>query len=353
MYKHLLAISLSLVQVFSDTQLIPNSCVDLEDGEQFIKMLDGDDYPVTKVKCSNGYAMLDYSLDTDIASYFTSFLKWHHKIAGASQTDHVNLQEWFVPNDGNTKYIVSDACDVCEESAQQYGTSNGYYMNANLFGCFTYPRGMPDCDFDIDTYECHACYSTVDFGTIYQTEFGADDATDMGACMTFVREASAEVDRTFDECTYQTETGFKPTIGTEGQFCICVQPSTSQYYSIDSSVLTTKEATLSTAAESAAAVTAEDDRKQTLGWEFQTKYLYATDFALGTYRITEPGTYVLMEDIEFDWNAGDINGDPNAYGSWWPNENDEQYPGWGETRETYFMGFLLVLLLNVIMSLLI
>lgn len=339
MLYRLLAVSLSLIKVFGDTQLIPNSCAELDDGEHYVKMLDGDDYPVVKVKCSNGYTMLDYNLDNDISSYFTSFLKWHYSIGGASQTDHINWQEWFVPNDGATKYIVSDACDVCDESVQKYGTSNGYYMNANLFGCFVYPRGMPDCDFDINTYECHACYSTVDFGTIYQTEFGADDATDMGACMNWIREASAEVDRTFDECTYQTDTGFKPTIGVDGQFCVCVKPSATQYYSIDSSLITAKEETLSEALVTSAAAEAVVASKQEKGWDYQTKYLYAADFAPGTLRIKEPGTYILMEDVEFDWNAGDISDDPNAYGAWWPSENDENYPGWGETRESYFMGF--------------
>jgi hypothetical protein len=41
-------------------------------------------------------------------------------------------------------------------------------------------------------------------------------------------------------------------------------------------------------------------------------YLYETDFTSGTYRITEAGTYRLMEDIEFDFNANDD--DPLADG---------------------------------------
>jgi len=341
MYSYLFvtAISFLLLKANAESKLIPNGCTDLDDGEQFVKLLEGDDYAIVKVKCSNGYTMLDYSLDSDISTYFTSWLKWHYSIAGPSQSDHVNWEEWYVPDDGNSKYLVSENCDVCDESVQQYSTKNGYYMNANLFGCFVYPRGMPDCDFDIDTYECHACYSEVGFGTIYQTEFGADDATDMGACMTYVRESSADVDRTFDECTYQTETGYKPTIGTDGHFCVCVQSSSTQYLTVDSSEITEKTNTLEKNIEIAEAAEVEEEKKQSLGWDYQTKYLYKEDFAKGTYRIQEPGTYILMEDIEFDWNAGDIEDDPNAEGSWWPNTDDEEYPGWGETREQYFMGF--------------
>ena len=70
----------------------------------------------------------------------------------------------------------------------------------------------------------------------------------------------------------------------------------------------------------------------------QTFYLDSKDFEKGTLRIKEPGTYILTEDIEFNWNAGTAD-EPNARGSWFPNENDENYPGYGDTRDTYFMGW--------------
>ena len=34
--------------------------------------------------------------------------------------------------------------------------------------------------------------------------------------------------------------------------------------------------------------------------------LYQSDFVDGTYRIKKSGTYKIMEDIEFDFNAGDL-----------------------------------------------
>ena len=64
-------------------------------------------------------------------------------------------------------------------------------------GCFTYPRGMPDCDFDINTYECKACY-TDNFSYMRTVDWDDDDMTDFGACMTWIRGAYDEVDRTFD-----------------------------------------------------------------------------------------------------------------------------------------------------------
>ena len=45
----------------------------------------------------------------------------------------------------------------------------------------------------------------------------------------------------------------------------------------------------------------------------RTVHLTQDDFKYGTYRITKPGTYIIDEDIEFDFNAGDLD-DPNAEG---------------------------------------
>ena len=71
-------------------------------------------------------------------------------------------------------------------------------------------------------------------------------------------------------------------------------------------------------------------------------YLYAVDFEEGTYRITKPGRYVVMEDIEFNPNRGSVakgaaNDDMEA---WRPHADQEDvYPGAGGYRDAYFMGF--------------
>ena len=49
------------------------------------------------------------------------------------------------------------------------------------------------------TYECTACY-TNNFGEMRAVDWDDDDATDMGACMTWIRGAYEEVDRTFNVC---------------------------------------------------------------------------------------------------------------------------------------------------------
>merc|ERR1719283_457884 len=68
--------------------------------------------------------------------------------------------------------------------------------------------------------------------------------------------------------------------------------------------------------------------------------LYQKDFAKGTYRIRQSGTYRIMEDIEFDFNAGDLEAPNAGEKQWWPMaEQSEQYPGAGTQRDEYFMGF--------------
>ena len=86
------------------------------------------------------------------------------------------------------------------------------------------------------------------------------------------------------------------------------------------------------------AVDAETVRRAAEDADTRTIRLYAKDFEAGTLRIQEPGTYVLMEDVEFDFNAG-TRDEPNGEGAWWPFENDETYPGFGTSRDLYFMGF--------------
>merc|ERR1719361_2759784 len=68
--------------------------------------------------------------------------------------------------------------------------------------------------------------------------------------------------------------------------------------------------------------------------------LWQSDFEEGTYRIETSGTYKIMEDIVFDFNAGDLS-NPNDGISWWPTSDQvDDYPGAGSTRDIYYLGFI-------------
>ena len=71
-------------------------------------------------------------------------------------------------------------------------------------------------------------------------------------------------------------------------------------------------------------------------------FLCQTDFALGTYRIQQSGTYCITEDIEFNPRPGS-NSSPNAPGAWDPVDNDA-FPG-SEDQITgaYVLGFFAVI----------
>ena len=122
----------------STSESLPSSCVGLADGEYYLKLIDRDEYPIIKGKCSNEYLILDHSVDADISQYFTSWVGWHHSLSGPLKSDTVNWGEWYLPDNGNqnTQYLLSPDCSVCDESdsSQEYSTSTGYYMNANMFG---------------------------------------------------------------------------------------------------------------------------------------------------------------------------------------------------------------------------
>merc|ERR1719361_302446 len=68
--------------------------------------------------------------------------------------------------------------------------------------------------------------------------------------------------------------------------------------------------------------------------------LWQSDFEKGTYRIETSGTYKIMEDIVFDFNAGDLE-NPSQGTSWWPTSDQlDDYPGAGTTRYEYYLGFI-------------
>ena len=115
---------------------MPSSCRDLEDGDHWIKLLDGDDYPAVYVTCSNGYILLDYSKDNNLKEYFNTWAMWHQHTAGPTNDVHVNWMEWFLPDDGKTSYIISPDCSSCEvdHRRQLYGQKSAYWMTGTLFG---------------------------------------------------------------------------------------------------------------------------------------------------------------------------------------------------------------------------
>ena len=119
--------TLGAISIVSGEDLVfPSSCSGLEDGIHTLKLMDGDleDAPLVLVRCSNEYIILDVSRDADLKSYFDTFMKFHHSVAGPTNDVHTNWEGWYKPDDGNTQYMISPDCNICDGDSdwQQHKT---------------------------------------------------------------------------------------------------------------------------------------------------------------------------------------------------------------------------------------
>jgi hypothetical protein len=136
-----------------------------------LKLVDDDAYPLVYAKCSNGYTMIDYDLDSDWEMYLSSFRQFHYAVAGPVKDDHVNWEGWFLGS--ADAYIVSPKCDVCDESeTMNYeSTESTYYMTDVARGCVHAKLGTAACDLLWDTYECQYCLPEATYGYYSSQQF--------------------------------------------------------------------------------------------------------------------------------------------------------------------------------------
>jgi len=292
---------------------LPTACNDLEDGYHWIRPIaDGEEYPNIYVKCVDGYTMLDPSL-MDFFNYhhikalFTTYNDVTDFVASSSLNDHVTWEQWYLPaaNDPDMKWAISEDCSSCAET-DEFGDKSTYYMTGNYNGCLWVTKGY--CDMDPDTLECYEC-----------TAPHVDEPLS-GLCSHMIMPAWQAVKDQHEDCvgdSYNQE----PSIGTEGEFCQCYKPKSATTVPAGEWVLPDTD------------TSADQDADTVIE-------VYSGDFADGTYRITAPGVYKVMEDIEFEMNAGS-HANPNDEGQWYPREDQErEYMGSGGTFiGPYGMGF--------------
>ena len=70
------------VELPTSSMELPSSCLGVDDGYQWMKMLDGDEYPAVHQKCSNEYMVIDLNEDSNVVDYFSSYTIWHHALGG-------------------------------------------------------------------------------------------------------------------------------------------------------------------------------------------------------------------------------------------------------------------------------
>eukprot|EP01084_Bolivina_argentea_P078622 142682_1 len=343
---------------------IPNSCINQPNSDNFeIKPINNDKYPILNVKCANEFAIIDINKDNNWLQYFSSYRLYHYAVYGPIKDDHSNWNEWFIPSI-SYYYLVSPDCTSCDISSElniKYSYSSSYYMTPIGSQCTQIPISRIACDMDFNTYECRVCESSITRTDGYWKSFPIynginndknnpniihnfdeieyENQYKYGLCMFTIRNAyTIHINDSFQHCKTPTHQDLeteiilprrKPSIGSNGKFCMCIKPKNLEIYNLQLQQQFINNIQL----------------KDSENINRNNVKLYNSDFIYGTYRIKSSGTYIIMEDIIFDFNA------PNGYkfgnlqtynniNDWWPNiDQNDIYPGAGDNYGSYFLGF--------------
>ena len=322
---------------------IASDCTDLNDGLQYI-LPDPSIGTVIPVTCDNGWTMLNGELTPNIYDYFTSYSLSHRDptIILPNTDDHTSWRDWFIPADENTLFRVAEDCSTClaDDSDTQWGDNTAYYATGDYL-CFYIRKTGNLCEYS-DVY-CNQC-DDPDVKTYEQPYDPLDPESDtypMWEQCKYVRfnsDVYSNPDHYY--CTHR-EPFVWPALGSDGTGCTCYKPAETTAYTI-----------------SLSQAVGQFESKENLAYtqlEAASEYLYVElsqeDFLEGTYRITQPGTYVITEDIVFDfnappvelqsdpeWSANDFNDNGDVW--WWPRKDQEEdYPGASTFYNPFTLGY--------------
>eukprot|EP00485_Elphidium_margaritaceum_P008249 CAMPEP_0202688380 /NCGR_PEP_ID=MMETSP1385-20130828/3905_1 /ASSEMBLY_ACC=CAM_ASM_000861 /TAXON_ID=933848 /ORGANISM="Elphidium margaritaceum" /LENGTH=1949 /DNA_ID=CAMNT_0049343345 /DNA_START=200 /DNA_END=6049 /DNA_ORIENTATION=+ len=302
-----------------DTEtVVPSSCAGLADGSQFI-MPSEEVGEIIHVNCYQGWTVLNPSLDREtLPSYFTSWLEYTDKVVGPSFDDFATWRQWFSAATENTEFSLSEDCTVCAPQPAaddvRSGVNQVYHMTGNYYLCAWGTKG--DCDMDLR----EQCYSCVN-------RHGGNDYLEYmsGTCTHLISHADQKVYTHHDDCTGMSDNS-KPSLGLNNKYCACYRDVT------DDDTIKLSHKTYSQFDFEIPVVEGVDTLLYTV--DNNIVHLCTDDFVAGTYRITNPGTYILDCDIEFEPNPP-LNADEN------PNDYNEY--GWfplPEQEDDYATGFI-------------
>ena len=365
---HSFLFAIYLTETLSSSQIaIPTSCNDQSiDGVYYIKpTASGNVIPVI---CSNGYTMLDLSLNEHaIRSYFTSFYQYGDEfrtIYGTDCGESSAWKDWYIPADSDTQFRVADQCTECIDG-EQHGSSTAYYMTGRyICPTATDNGGCGSTSFNTSKLSDQMCNICDDTSALCGAVDGIESEYTGAWCDCYSLQFPADLETTTDSDQY-CKTGYltwRPSVVTDRSQCTCYKPAVYEDIPTEYIVSTTDLPLVSVQykEELLAAGWYIDDNIQ---WqpqeEYQSKscddniiYLNTEDFISGTYRITECGRYHLTEDIEvnfnapsqpMDYTAGDS---PNSYNRdnlhWFPTTEQQesgQYPGLDQFYGPYTLGF--------------
>ena len=159
------------IKIYSHCDTNPNSSIHHNNGLYYIKP--SDDGPIIPVICSNGYTMIDVSLDTNlkfIPHYLSSYdyARATKEYILTDLDDTSTFREWWLPSDKNTKFRVAKNCASCEQATDSKLRDHVVYYADSFLFCYTGYLGQNACFDDINEFACNVC----DVG-----QFSDDNAT--------------------------------------------------------------------------------------------------------------------------------------------------------------------------------
>ena len=356
-----LILSLLIYAIFAkdDTMhtTIHSSCNDIRvNGLYYIKPLP--DLPILPVICSNGYSMLDASLDANLQSYPSHLSSWDY---GRTNTDHIlsqlddlsTFREWFIASDKNTKFRVAPRCNEC--IGGEFGNNTVYYIDSHTF-CFS-AAVMNGCIEDSESvnYHIESC-NQCDVGT-FDEESGK-----WIKCEAVHMSADQSINHDHLQCVAHGLT-FHPVLSLNRAACTCYQPRSEQQTAYKVLISELPLVTSSKSEMHSNGFYIADTIRFDPLWNTEETaadlrdsnffHLYQSDFEDGTFRIKQSGTYIIMEDIVFNFNAptaeqmANDNFSPNGIGGdelyWFPTrhqaQTDGDYPGLYTYVGAYTLGF--------------
>eukprot|EP01084_Bolivina_argentea_P014717 27531_1 len=321
---------------------------------------------IIPVICSNGYTMIDPSLDlnlNNIASYLSSWdysrLSLNFIITNLDDTS--TFREWWLPADINTQFRVAKDCKSCDEISSDPSLENNvvYYTDGSNF-CYTiYNDGNP-CSNNINEYACNTC----DVGT-----FISDDILNINYWSTCTALQVSPDTPSWHEPQMRVNKHliYRPVMSMTRDACSCYQISNNKLpnkYSVQISQLPKVTAMKQSGrADVRDMIEYIDDliifdtdpinEINEIDCNNNIYYLSQTDFLYGTYRIKECGEYIFTQDIICDFNGPTqdeelhSNFSPNRIDSnelyWFPTieqaNKDNDYPGLYDFIGSYALGF--------------
>ena len=344
------------VDIYSSCDPTPNSLIHTNNGLYYIKPFENG--PVIPVICSNGYTMIDPSLDLNLLSYSSYLSSWDYSRLSLNYIitnldDTSTFREWWLPSNDLTKFRVAHECKSCEPSMDPSIQNNVVYYTDGSNFCYTiYNNGMSKQILTNIPY----IYNTVKFKPIFIWNYiffiqkgnpclhgvnpEACNKCDVGV---FVEDDSAYFNSYWTECQALQVSAdtpslhdpqmrvnhhliYRPVMSMTRQSCTCYQPQQQEIikYSvqrrdlpkvtavkqiggkkdvrdavdyIDPLIIFDDENGLMDPSKQ------QNDKNQEINCNDNIHYLTQNDFLYGTYRIKECGEYIFTEDIICNFNG--------------------------------------------------